>query len=452
MGKLGFLFKEKFLGRNTMFELAMLEKIQACDPIERRERQEEEFLALWHRVWKSPYYREKYESAGLSLDSIDSTTDLHKIPLLTKSDFRGNAGRMLCEGVAKNELVTTRTSGSTGQRLVFSRSRKFGSHNLAQCLRGRRWWGVDPWATTAKFWGVAWQFENTPAKKAKAYFKYIKDRLIGTIHFSAFDVTKDELEKVAKRIERFKPEVLFGYGTSLYMFARHCLNRGGLNHHFKVAIYTSEALTDHQKETIGVAFGCPVVSEYGSVETGIISYQCPEGRHHISEENILLEVIDSDCKTVAPGVQGKAVITVLQERAIPIVRYELGDLVTLEPDEGICDCGVNLKSLKVLGGRANDLIQSPKGRFVHPEMFDYTMRYFPGVERFRIVELDIGKIEVILQCPNGVDASRLDWLKQDLLKRLKGEFEVSLSVTPLIRNEPSGKFRWVIRKPDHSSV
>lgn len=448
MGKLGFIFKEKLLGRNTLSELAALEGLQACDPRKRRAQQEQDFQALWRRAWDSPYYREKYQSAGLNLESVSSLADLPKIPLLTKADFRGNADRMLCDGVTPDELVTTRTSGSTGQRLVFSRSRSFGSHNLAQCLRGRRWWGVEPWSKMAKFWGVAWQFEDTAAKKAKAYLKYIKDRIIGTVHFSAFDVTRDELERVAKRIEGFRPDVLFGYGTALYMFARHCLDRGGLKHRFKVAIYTSEALTDRQKETIGEAFDCPVVSEYGAVETGIIAYQCPEGRHHISEENIVLEVLDEDGKQVEPGRQGKAVISVLHERAIPILRYELGDLVTLEPAREACGCGVNLRSLKVLGGRANDLLQSAKGSFVHPELFDYTMRYFPGVERFRIVELELGKIEVILQCPNDVESARLDDLKKDLVARLKGEFEVSLSVTPLIENEPSGKFRWVVRKSE----
>jgi phenylacetate-CoA ligase len=444
--KFWFLLKEKVLGRRTMSELKLLESVQSCDPKERRSKQQIDFLAVWKRSWDSPYYRSKFKKAGLERDSIRSLGDLAKIPILTKADFRANAESMLCDNIHPGELFTTRTSGSTGQRLVFKRSRDFGSHNFAQCLRGRRWWGIQPWSTMAKFWGVAWQFEDTRAKKAKAYLKYLKDRCIGTIHFSAFDVTREDLEKVAKRVEGFRPEVLFGYGSALYMFARHCIDRGGIKHQFKVAIYTSEALTEYQRETIEKAFLCPVVSEYGAVETGIISYDCPEGKHHISEENIILEVLDKEDRHVEPGERGRAVITVLHERALPILRYDLGDILSLDSGEQACACGVNLRSLQMIAGRANDLIQSAKGSFVHPEMFDYTMRYFPGVERFRIVELDTGKIEIILQCPNEVKQRQLEKLRQDLLVRLKNEFEVSIRTTPRIENEASGKFRWVIRK------
>lgn len=443
--KIAFACKELFLGRNSKKILRKLRESESFPREKIKANQEEQFKELMKRAWKSPFYRELYSSIGIKAEDLKSLKDIGKLTILTKDMFRENSERMLCEDIDTKKTILRRSSGSTGKRLIFRMLPDSNSSNLAHMLRGYSWWDVDPWETKIKFWGVPWQFEKTLFSKMKAFRLFIKDYLLGTTFRSAFNTNEDDFKKALKIVERKKPKVIFGYGTALFMFAEYINKMGGMKHRFKCAIYTSETLNEYHREIMTKAFKCPIISEYGSVETGIIAYQCSCGNYHVSEEKVFLEILDENNTPVKNGV-GRAVITYLTERSLPIIRYDLGDIIEVSEHDNECDNGITLKTFKKITGRANDLIKSPTGKYVHPELFDYTMRYFPGIERFKIIEKDIGILHVLLQSKDEIDEKRIDGLLEELNERMGGGFNLTCDVVPLIENEPSGKFRWVVGK------
>ena len=107
---------------------------------------------------------------------------------------------------------------------------------------------------------------------------------------------------------------------------------------------TSENLYDFQRKTIEQAFDCPVINEYGR-DAGIIAYECPKGRMHISAENMIVEILDIQTnQPVEPGKPGLVVITDLNNFSMPRLDIRLGDVAALSK-EG-CECGRTLPLLR----------------------------------------------------------------------------------------------------------
>jgi phenylacetate-CoA ligase len=94
-----------------------------------------------------------------------------------------------------------------------------------------------------------------------------------------------------------------------------------------------------------------MISEYGSMESGIIAFECPSGGLHIVEENVILEVIE-----------GEVVVTNLLSKSFPIIRYRLGDSISLDSDR-ICECGMKHTLINEIHGRTGKLIYGKHGQY-----------------------------------------------------------------------------------------
>src|SRR5690606_34011555 len=95
------------------------------------------------------------------------------------------------------------------------------------------------------------------------------------------------------------------------------------------------------------AFGRRMISEYGAAETGLIAVECPEGSMHVVMEHV-----------AAQGEpDGETLVTDLLSRAFPVIRYRLGDSVTLAPADFVCRCGRAHPVILDVLGRVGKVIQ-----------------------------------------------------------------------------------------------
>lgn len=85
---------------------------------------------------------------------------------------------------------------------------------------------------------------------------------------------------------------------------------------------------DSYQEEVQKAFGLKILSEYGSAESGLIAFECPEGNMHIAMEHVIVEEED-----------GEILVTNLLSKSFPIIRYRLGDMVELADTDFKCSCG-----------------------------------------------------------------------------------------------------------------
>jgi len=438
-----FFLKEKVTHRRTVQIFKQLNETQWFSRDKLQELQWRRLKLLLRYAYKNaPYYNTLFKNLKLTFGDFKEFEDLRKIPLLTKQILRENMENLSAKNF-KGHKTIHRTSGSTGMPLQIPVDSITESYSLANAIRGKSWWGLKVGEKELKFWGTSTPFEKTLKGKLISQVKKLKDKALSSTHLSPFDTSYENLLKYYKILIKKKPKYIFGYGVAIYIFAKFILdNNLHLNNYRpKVVVYTTETLYQFQKDLINRVFGCPVICEYGAVEMGIIAYECPKGNLHLCDETLYVEVVESQKKGLKKGF-GEIVITHLTNYSFPLIRYNLGDIVSLSKEK--CSCRRGLSVLGRLSGRSNDLIRKPNGEYIHPELFDYIMRHQTGVKRYRVIEKTTGHLYLLLEMEHPLTEKQKNNLNKNLVHYIGDNFKIEIEVRKKIPNDPSGKFRWVI--------
>ncbi|MCK4624121.1 MAG: phenylacetate--CoA ligase family protein [Phycisphaerae bacterium] len=367
----------------------------------------------------------------------ESLEDLRKLPLLDKANISTHREGLVNRAVPGGP-IRYNTGGSSGEPLIFYFDKRRQAYDKAARMRTHQWWGIRPGEKEAYIWG-------SPVELSKQdRIKNIRDWIMNELLLSAFDLSEQSVGWFVERLRRFGPKCLFGYPSSISLMCQ-LAKRVGLDLTslpVQVVFSTAEVLYDHQKEIISRSFGgVPVVNGYGSREGGFIAHECPEGRMHITSENVIVEFI-KDGKPVGPGQDGEIVVTHLDNYAMPFIRYQTGDVG--QPSDETCPCGRELGVMKVVKGRTTDFIIAPDGRWVHGLALIYVIRDIPGVRQYQIVQEDVDSIRVRVVLEDGFPADGLERIRGGITERIGAEVRVDVEQVSEIDQDPSGKFRHVI--------
>ncbi|NJL58325.1 MAG: phenylacetate--CoA ligase family protein [Desulfobacteraceae bacterium] len=186
-------------------------------------------------------------------------------------------------------------------------------------------------------------------------------------------------------------------------------------------------------------------NRYASSEVGVIATECSSGNLHIVVENIYIECVGEDGKPVPSGIQGKLLITDLHNRAMPLIRYDLGDAGILASSP--CECGLPYPCLEKVIGRLSDILRLPDNRIVFPDDLAEIFYPLPVVNKFQVIQEETDKVRVILVLKTpGTDESLNTLIHRNLKTALGDEVEISLEFAEDIPILPSGKHRICISK------
>ncbi|MBK8982152.1 MAG: phenylacetate--CoA ligase family protein [Ignavibacteria bacterium] len=305
---------------------------------------EKKWEAVNYHFKNNQFYKKKLNN---SLPSV-----WKKIPILKKEDFQISLDNLISDTIDKKDLYTGYTSGSSGHPFRYAKD-KF-SHAMTWALIKDRYnsYGISLDSKQARFYGI-------PLEKMEYYSEKTKDLLANRVRFPVFDLSDNALGNFLEIFRKTKLDYVYGYSSSILLFAEY-LNRTGNELKkecpaLKVCICTSENCSDEDKRIIGKAFGIPVVNEYGTSEVDLIAFEDNKGNWRLSDENVFTEILDEEGNNITDGREGRIVLTSLHNRAMPFIRYEIGDRATAEQDEN----GIKLK--KLFGG-INDELILPSGK------------------------------------------------------------------------------------------
>lgn len=153
--------------------------------------------------------------------------------------------------------------------------------------------------------------------------------------------------------------------------------------HLKQIISQSERVSQRQRKICQRAFGATIADRYSCEEMGWLAIQCPSRQSlHVTSGTVLLEILDDHSNPCPPGVSGRVVVTSLHSFAMPLVRYELGDLAEWGSP---CGCGITLPVLGALNGRLRHRVRLPNGSRPMPFIGD-EIGLLPNVRQFRIIQ------------------------------------------------------------------
>lgn len=383
-----------------------------------------------------PYYRRLYQNIGFDPETVTALSDLERLPLLTKDLIRSHLEDFKADNT--HGLTRFNTGGSSGQPLIFFIGKERISHDVAAKWRATRWWGVDIGDPEIVIWGSPIELG------AQDRLRALRDRLLRTQLLPAFEMSEEKLDSFIATIRTRRPRMLFGYPSALSHIARHAQRRGQALDRLgiQVAFVTAERLYDEQRAMIMKTFGCRVANGYGGRDAGFIAHECPQGGMHITAEDLIVEIVAPDGKSLPPGQAGEVVVTHLATRDFPFIRYCTGDVAVL--DDKPCTCGRGLPLLREIQGRTTDFVVATDGTVMHGLALIYVLRDLPGIESFKIMQERLNRTRVLVVPTRDFQQETVAAIQAGITRRLGNTVEVAVELVEEIAQEKSGKFRYVV--------
>ncbi|MEM8959879.1 MAG: hypothetical protein AAGD38_00235 [Acidobacteriota bacterium] len=382
----------------------------------------------------STFYRELWEREPGPPSTYEP---LDGVPIVTKARFQAATGAFPLD-VYKGRVISSRTSGSTGSPMVFHRSMEQESWFWA--LRFRIWgWGGyrpgDPYLTINLNPRLGWK-------------KKLQDRLFRCAYLT-FNADNLDARTLVDTINRRRIPYLNGFSSSLYALARFMLDNNLRTPSMRSITATGDTLYPAYRDTIEEAFGVRVLDYYGAGGEGfhLASQSLESGeRFLLHPENAIFEIIGPD-GPVAPGERGRIIATQLDNDAMPLIRYELGD-VAVAADPGLrSPCGRSLPMLERIEGRMPDLVVLPSGAFLVTHVFVVLFKNIQSIHRYQVHQDELDRMRILLVGRDGVDRTAVEKeVTSSLADTTRGELAIDIEWVDDIPLSGAGKRRLVISK------
>jgi phenylacetate-CoA ligase len=348
-----------------------------------------------HAYDASPFYRRKFDEAGVKPGQVLILDDLRKLPFTTKDELKQDQadhppwGTLLAVPFEQC-LRVHMTSATTGRPLAFLDTEEdwYGFyHSYARSLHA---FGVRrPDMVMAAFSYGPW---------IGYWSGFYAAQDLGCLVFPAGGLSSDQ------RIDALRtyPITVLGCTPSYALFLAEQATKKGLDlakeTRIRITWHTGEpgASIPATKAKIEAAFGAQAFDLPGLTEIAAWGFECDahSGLTHVHEDYCYPEVLDEHDRPVTPGESGELVFTSLFRKAMPLVRYRTRDLVQLA--DRPCPCGRTLVAFE--GGvlaRLDDM-KKIRGIIVYPRRIEEIVRGHAGVDEFEIVFRRIGGLDEIL--------------------------------------------------------
>lgn len=434
---------ETFKGNKIRTYLKELKETETLDRTQIIEFQKEKLRKLLLHCIKNVHAYKQFEYLE-SLINTDPLKALEAFPVLTKRDFSSHREQYISSIANKESLIPYNTGGSTGAPVKFYVDRATLEYYSAARLKGLSWWGIEIGAPCIMVWGSPIELNQYQNKVYRLKERFLKNSIL----ISAYDLQPNKMKEIMKQVDSFRPAYFYGYATALTTFALLMKKQNlSFKSSFKGVVSTAETLSQEQRTIIEEAFKAPVINEYGAKDAGIIAYQHPDGNMYVMEDTLVLEVFDVQHNTVKleDGNAGLATVTDLNNFAMPRIRYQLGDVITVSKEINPKNT-LKFKTLDNIEGREDDIFVSQSGKLIHGHYWAHIVRSMNGIEQFQIIQHDMEHVTLkIVPKASSLDQKEIDKLLNKIQEAL-GKVNVDLQVTDKIEPASSGKIRYAIRE------
>lgn len=395
--------------------------------------QVERLKATINQCMHNAVYRQRLEAAGVTADSIQSVSDIRKLPFTTKQDLRDTYPFGLAS-VPLDECVRLHSSsGTTGNPTVILHTQQ----------------DLDAWAeqVARNLWMVGLRpsdvFQNSSGYgmfTGGLGFQYGAERL-GMLTVPA--AAGNSLRQI-KFIKDFGTTALHAvpsYVTRLY----EVMQQQGVNPRtdtrLRVLAIGAEPHSEEQRRRIEQMLGVKAYNSFGMSEMcgPGVGFECKEQNGlHFWEDYYIVEIVDPETlEPVADGEIGELVLTTLQREAMPLLRYRTRDLTRVLGRS--CPCGRNHVRLDRMRGRSDDMMVL-RGVNIFPIQIEKILMTFKELAPNYLITLttdadnDNMTVEVELEGLFTDDYRRLAALQKAVTRALKDE----ILLTPQVRLVPKG--------------
>ncbi len=342
---------------------------------------------VYHLV---PFYRKKFDEAGIKPSDIKTLDDLKKLPFTTKQDLRDNYPFGLFAVPLDQVVRIHSSSGTTGKPTVVGYTR----HDM------------EVWTEVmVRTYLMADVNEKDIVHNAYGYglftgglgFHYGAEAIGAAVVPASGGFTKRQL----MLMKDFGATILCCTPSFALHLAEVAKEEGyDLQKDFKLraGFFGAEPASPGLKKTVAETWGIQYVEVYGLSEIigpGVAA-TCEYGHLHVFEDHFIPEIIDPETGEVLPeGEEGELVITTLTKQALPMIRYRTKDITVLRREP--CPCGRTLVWIESIKGRSDDML-IVNGVNVFPSQVEHVITKVEGVTPNYVIVVDkkgvLDKLEV----------------------------------------------------------
>ena len=255
--------------------------------------------------------------------------------------------------------------------------------------------------------------------------------------WNSFIPASPGLEGKPEELGRLDPIFLYTFPSYLEILLNRLAETGQRLPSLKKIFTGAEVLEDSLRQRTKRELGVDIAENYGSTEA-FLGWECPAGNRHLNAEHVVVEIVDQQGLAVAPGNLGRVLVTTLENRLAPLVRYEIGDYAVAA--EGGCDCGRTLPLIGKIVGRGMNLFRRGESELISPWHLSSAVRSRIEVKQFQIVQNSVGRftIRFISDCPLITDAEEV--IRRGFRKILGDEVSVNFQRMREIPRGAGGKY------------
>lgn len=357
------------------------------------------------------------------------------LPILEKTDIINNLSKI--KTVSEKEGLVSLTGGTTGasMKVIYTKSDMQERFAILDHFRAQH--GYELGKRTAWFSGKNLITEADINKGICSHYDFINK-----IHFySTFHINSSNFDVYWNSLNRFSPEFIVGFPSSVYEICQIADNRGlRLNKKVKAFFPTAETVLPKHREVISRVLGCKLVDQYASSEGAPFILECKQGNLHIHPLTGIFEVVD---KNMQPSEEGEILVTSFTTHGTPLVRYRIGDSIKLASSESYCSCGSLFPLVQNIEGRSTDYILSPTKGKVNLGNISNSTKDVKGIIKFQVLQSEMNNVDVLIVANEAFDTSQKKKFTQALRDRFGSEMALNLTIVDDIPTEKSGKFRIV---------
>jgi len=436
---------EKLIPRSPLGEalLSVQQQFEASQwwPPEQMQRHQFHRLAvlLQHAFETVPFYRDRLAVVGYQPgDTIDE--DLWtRIPILTRRDVKTIGERLASTKIppehgSVHSLVTTGSTGSPVKVLKTDLEQLFwhGAH-----LRDHLWHCWDPRGKLAIIRIHQPELAPYPDGRRLADWGPPLSHVFATGPAILLDFRTTTAQQ-AEWLLREEPDYLLSFPSIVRELALHFRDKGLRPLRLKGVRTVSEVVRADLRELCSEAFGVRPVDVYSAAETGFLALQCPEREHyHVVSESVIVEVLDDRGKPCEPDQVGTVVVTPLHNFAMPLIRYEIGDLARMG---STCPCGRGLPVIAEIMGRTRDMFILPSGDRRYAFFGLLSFSEFRDILQSQLVQKSLHELEVRLVARQQLSPADEANLRAKFAAVLGPEVVVTLSYHEQIPRTLDGKY------------
>jgi phenylacetate-CoA ligase len=421
---------------NPIIETLPREKLEEIELKRFRE------LLRWAKD-QSPFYGKKLH--GIDPEDIRSMEDVAKVPMTEKDELR--AAQEGKEPYLYGDLLAVpserlsifhQTSGTTGKPVYFP-----DTYESWQ-------WVVEVWCY------ILYAAGFRPTDRVFLPFVYNVYIAFWQGHYAAEKLgcevvpgggleTKARIQKI-KEVGATALMNTPTYGLHMIEMAKEMGIDPRRDLKVRKMICAGEPMPEPARLRLEKEWGADVYDHIGGTEPGGWAGMCTEKKGlHVIEPHFLLEMVDLETmsKPILPGVKGVAVITSLCRRCIPLIRFNLKDVMMVMDQP--CSCGRTSMRVDQIGGRVDDL-RKIRGVFFSPSRVEEVIRAeFPEVVEFEII-LTQEEVMPVLTLRTEADPSLSEGQQKELRRRIRDQLKIKTNLTFEIESvKPGGLPRYTLK-------